>query len=314
MRIALVCTGYVPPLKYGGTQRVVAWLGAALMRRGHEVTLVAGPGSTLPGARVIPARNGKDVEARLPPDIELTHYHGFYPPQPPRRSLHTLHGNLDERETGLGNWNFLSADHALRHGRKTFVYNGIERTELRYSERPSERYLFLARINRPGKNLTESLRLAKINNLKLDIAGGRHLDLLLRSQVRRERAFQMSLDPRFRFHGMVGGDRKAKLIANAKALLSPIRWDEPFGLSVIEALASGTPVITTPRGAMPELVTADVGFLCATDEEFARAFAEVGAINRRRCREYADERFSIERMTDGYLDLYRRVLDGETLP
>jgi glycosyltransferase involved in cell wall biosynthesis len=113
---------------------------------------------------------------------------------------------------------------------------------------------------------------------------------------------------------MVGGERKAALIAGARALLSPIRWEEPFGLSVIEALASGTPVITTPRGAMPEIVTEDVGFLCSADEDYGRAFAEIESISRARCREYVEERFSVARMAEGYLELYRRILDGETLP
>jgi len=83
---------------------------------------------------------------------------------------------------------------------------------------------------------------------------------------------------------------------------------------IVESLLAGTPVIATPRGAMPELVHPEVGFLADSDEDFGAAFAAVGGINPGRCREYARENFNIEKSTRQYLELYRRVLDGETLP
>src|SRR5206468_698622 len=110
------------------------------------------------------------------------------------------------------------------------------------------------------------------------------------------------------------GWAKAKLFANARAFLYPIRWDEPFGLVVIESLLAGTPVIATPRGSMPELVAPDVGFLASSDEDFGAAFEAVGSINPRRCRDYAAENFPIEKSAAQYVELFHRILDGETLP
>jgi glycosyltransferase involved in cell wall biosynthesis len=268
----------------------------------------------MPGARVVAARDAEQARASLPSDLDIVHFHGWHPAEAPFPHLKTAHGNGDPATYRHGNWSFVSRDHAQRHGRASFVYNAVDLAEVEVSASPSDRYLFLARINRPGKNLSGAMRLARRHGLALDIAGGHRADLLLRSQVRREGAFFLSLDPRFRFHGVVGGAAKARLIANARALLSPISWEEPFGLSVIEALAAGVPVITTKRGAMPEIVTEDVGFLCESDEDFARAFAEIGSINRARCRTHVEERFTVARMADGYLELYRRILDGEALP
>ena len=314
MKIGLVCSGRLPVLKYGGTQRIVYWLGQELVRRGHEVTLVAGPGSSLPGAATVAAQNAAEAASALPPSLDIIHFHGFYPKTLDRPHLKTTHGNADRAAFRDGNWSFVSRDHAERHGRGTYVYNGVALDEYAFSPTASERYLFLARVNLAAKNLTGAMRLAKRFDVELDIGGGSRFDLLLRSRVRREGAFFTSLAPRFHFHGMVGGEDKKRLLSGARGLLLPVRGPEAFGLVAVEALASGTPVIATRHCAMPEIIAPDVGFLCTSDEEFGEAFANIGSISRARCREYAAERFSVQRMTDGYLALYRRILDGEAIP
>jgi len=313
LRIALITGARVPVEKYGGTEREVVWLARELTRQGHAITLIAQPGSFVPGVRMVFARSFREVRAGVPDDIDIVHSHsGRLPEDFKRPWLCTIHGN--GASPGNGNWNFVSRDHAQRHGRETFVYNGLPVDEHYFSADKSSRYLFFARINRAGKNVTRTLKLARANNLELDLAGGSRWELLTRSQVRKERAFFSSFDRRFRFHGKVGGWTKAKLFADARALLFPIRWEEPFGLVVIEALLAGTPVIASPWGAMPELVHPDIGFLCEADEEFAAAFKSVGSIPPQRCRDYAAEHFSIEKTASRYVELYRRILDGEVLP
>lgn len=315
MRIALAIDGRLPADRYGGSERVVAWLARALLRAGHEVTVLARPGSYVPGARMIPVRDGRDAPRNVPRDIDIAHFHSTFPsPDYRLPNLSTIHGNHEGALRPADNLCFVSADHARRHGRATFVHNGLPPDEHLFRQAKSERYLFLARINRPGKNVTQAIELARTFDLQLDLAGGGRWELLTRSRVRRERAFFRSFQRRFRFHGMVGGWRKAELLANARALLFPIRWEEPFGLVVIEALLAGTPVVAAPRGAMPELIQPDVGFLCSSDADYAAAFEGVGALSANRCRDYARERFSAEEMARRYLDLYRRVLDGEPLP
>ncbi len=313
LHVALVTAARLPVEKYGGTERQAVWLARELLQRGHNVTLVASPGSFVPGAGMVFADTPEAAFQQIPANADIVNTFDVEPTSGfEKPCLITHHGNGDK--PAGGNRSFVSRNHAERHGRKTFAYNGLPVDEHYFSDAKNGRYLFCSRINRPGKNLTRALQLAVDNDLHMDIAGGARWELLTRSQVRKEGAFFTSLDRRFAIHGMVGGWTKAKLFADAKALLFPIRWEEPFGIVVPEALLAGTPVIATPRGSMPELVHSDIGFLCETDEDFAAAFANVDAIPAARCREYAAEYFSIEKSADTYLELYQRILDGETLP
>jgi glycosyltransferase involved in cell wall biosynthesis len=114
-----------------------------------------------------------------------------------------------------------------------------------------------------------------------------------------------------RYHGPVGGAGRAKALGSARALLHLINFAEPFGLSVVEAMACGTPVIATPRGSMPELIEHGVtGFLVNSIDEAVEAIERAGDLDRSEIRRSVRERFSVERMADEYLTLYRRILDG----
>ena len=114
---------------------------------------------------------------------------------------------------------------------------------------------------------------------------------------------------RVRHVGVVGGPERARVLGRAKALLHLIGFDEPFGLSVVEAIACGTPLIAYARGSMPELIEHGVtGFLVNTFEEAVAAIGQVGGIDRAACRAAAQRRFSVERMTAEYLTLYEHIL------
>lgn len=316
MRISLICAAEVPPTGYGGTERVVFWLACGLIERGHDVSIIAPKGSEVPGARMIPANSRDQAIARIPADTHVSHFHGWLPDQDMRvgrPAIATMHGNTDSTLHPEIPFAFVSRDHAQRHGSNLFVHNGVPASQMRFNARKSGRYLFFSRINRAGKNISKAISLTRKFNLALDIAGGRRFDLLARSAVRREGAFFRSLGPRFRFHGMADGEIKQTLFADARALLFPIRWPEPFGLVVIESLLSGTPVITTRFGAMPELVSPEVGYICESDEDYAAALEGCGDISPQLCRDYAIEHFSMDRCVEGYLGLYRRIADGERL-
>jgi glycosyltransferase involved in cell wall biosynthesis len=313
MYICLVYDGRIPVERYGGTQRVVHWLARDLLRMGHRVALAAHPGSYVAGARMLHGRGLGKLLSLVPAEADIVHLHDDRPVMDlDRPCLKTIHGNtaaLDEH-----NACFVSRDHARRHGRETFVYNGVPADECYFSGEKSDRLLFFARINRPGKNITRALDLSRAHGVTLDVAGGNRLDLLRRSTVRREGAFRKSLAAGARFHGMVGGWEKARLLAHARALLFPIRWDEPFGLVVVEALLAGTPVITTDFGAMREIVHPDVGYICSTDAEFTAAISGVATMSAERCRAYAADLFTTSTTARGYLDLYERTISGERLP
>ena len=108
--------------------------------------------------------------------------------------------------------------------------------------------------------------------------------------------------------GEVDADGKRELLASACALLNPINWREPFGMAMLESLACGTPVVGTPQGAAPEIVeTGRTGFLSDDDDELADSLRSVGRIDRAACRQHAKDKFSVERMVAGYVEVYERA-------
>ncbi|MCX8568727.1 MULTISPECIES: glycosyltransferase [Hyphomicrobiales] len=313
MRIALIVSGAVPCRGYGGTQRQVEWLARELMRRDHQVVVVAGHVTGPASFELRQASTEQQIREAIPADTQLVHCHGPHLelPLPTLNTMHAVGGSLADSD---GNWSFVSASHARNHGRQSFVFNGFPVDEYRLSAGKNDRLLFLAGIARASKNLNRAVGLARKYDFGLDIAGGARWMLLTRSQVRRDLVFFKSLSPRYHFHGIVDGDEKLALLGQARAFLNPIAWEEPFGMAPVEAMLCGTPVLATPRGAMPEIVDPETGRLFETDKEFAAALDDVSALAPARCREVAAERFSIARTAHGYLDLYARILDGERLP
>ncbi|AZO57953.1 MAG: glycosyltransferase family 4 protein [Mesorhizobium sp.] len=313
MLITLATKGVVPCKGYGGIERQVDWLATELVRQGHRVVLVAGPGSSHPLCEVRHAVSDAECRAAIPKDTQIVHLHAWkvevdFP------TLNTERGHLPDYPRPQPNWSFISARHAQLHGRKTFVYNGFPVDDYRLAESKSDRLLFMAAIARAGKGLNRAVELARKFDFPLDIAGGSRWKLLGRSRTRREGVFFKSLSRRYRFNGVVDGDDKLRLLGASKAFLNPIAWEEPFGNAPVEAMLCGTPVLTTARGALPETVDTDTGRFFESDEEFAEGLAEVADLCMRKCRESAADRFPIAKTAKAYLELYARILDGEALP
>lgn len=314
MRITHVVAGVVPVVGYGGIEREADWVATELARRGHHVTIVAKPGSSNPLCEVRHAQSREEALAAIPADTDFVHFHAWYPDGLRFPHLNAVQ-TIEKLSTDNGaSWSFVSAKHASLYGKKTFVYNGfpVDAYRLAPKKKPN-RYIFLAGIARPGKGLSRAVELARKFDFELDIAGGPRWTLLTRSQVRREGLFFKILAPRYHFHGIVDGDLKLDLLGQAQAFLMPIRWEEPFGMAPVEGMLCGTPVLATPLGSMPEIITSEVGRLFQTDEEFRLAREAVSEISPVDCREFAADRFSIGRTATAYLELYQRILDGETL-
>lgn len=313
MRITLVAERTIPCKGYGGTERQVDWLATELSRLGHKVVLIAARGSSHPLCEVRQASSAAECRAAIPADTDIVHFNGWYI-EISRPALYTMHGFDPEFTQNRPNWNFVSASHARNHGRETFVHNGFPVDAYRLSARKTGRLLFLAGIARAGKNLNRAVDLARAFDFQLDIAGGSRWQLLQRTKVRRQGVFFKSLGRRFRYHGVVDGDEKLRLLGEARAFLNPIAWEEPFGMAPVEAMLCGTPVLTTRRGALPEIVDGATGRLFDTDAEFAQALADIAGLSPEQCRASAAARFPIAKTANGYLDLYTRILDGEKLP
>lgn len=298
MKIVLVgpFKSRLPVYGYGGTQRDVYWLAKALSEAGHEVTVLAPKGSYVnEQVHIIATPPGFSAEAipeYLPPDFDLVNLHVKPPREPDYPYLHSQHGNAQPGEWLPANSSFVSARHAANHGGRHYVYNGLDLEEYPFVEQPENYFSFLARITLKRKNLRQAIRIVKRTGQKLKIGGGRRL----------------SLNRRIQYLGMVGGQQKLRLLGKARGLIFPTAWEEPMGLNVIESMACGTPCIVSDRGAMPELVDGQTGFVCRSDEEYIEAVYAIDRIQRRACRERVEQHFSKEKMAQGYLELYRKIL------
>ena len=183
---------------------------------------------------------------------------------------------------------YVSRSHMEQAHGHQYAYNGIPIDEYEYRETKSDDLLFLAKVRRSKKGVQSAIRVAKRCRRRLVVAGGRR-------NGSPETWFPWH--PLIRPVGYVDGERKADLLASSCALLVPIRWEEPFGLTVVEAMASGTPVIAFRRGAMSELIDDGVtGFLCDTEGEMIEAVGALGDIDPADCRRRAESHFSATTM------------------
>jgi glycosyltransferase involved in cell wall biosynthesis len=308
MHICLVVSARLPVHKYGGTERIVQWLASEFVGSGQKVSLIAWPGSSLPGVTCLPARSAEEALRMIPRDVDFVHFHSWEPREDLATPwIYTLHGNNQSPQTLPLNTVCISADHARRHKRNVFVYNGIDPSEFIYQEHKSNHLLFFSKVRRRVKGARRALKLARDARQPLWVAGGYRFDLL------KVGGLLDSLRPGVRFLGEIGGMEKARCFAQAKALLFPIDWEEPFGLVVVEALMSGSPVIATPRGSMPELINERVGALFGTDEDFSAALDQAFACKPSDCRDWAMTHFSSRICAKNYLQLYERVLQNDTV-
>jgi glycosyltransferase involved in cell wall biosynthesis len=294
MNIVLTIRDRVPVTKYGGTERVVVWLADALAKKGHTVYIAAPRGSTSSTSRIIALKPRKSLTFPHPAGIDVVHNHALPMFEARAPSLLSFHWAV---KTGSGfvfppNTVFLSRAHAALYGFSRFVYNGLDPSEYVFREQKDDYILFMSRVSRSSKGVDTAIALAKRCGFKLIIAGG----------------YKFSLNRNIRSVGMVGGRKKAELIANAKALLFPISWGEPFGLILIEALCSGTPVIATPCGAVPEIVAPGTGFLCKDIAEMETAVDRIGEISPVACRQRVLQHFTSDIMADNYLKVYEELI------
>ncbi len=308
LKICLVCSSRLPANKYGGTERIVEWLIMEFLKMGHTLVLVAPEGTLIQGVNCIPANNAEEALISIPKDVDIVHFHGW----PPVHDfeipwLYTLHGNASDVSILPVNTVCISANHAARHQKKTFIYNGVNPAEFIYREQKKDYLLFFSMIRRKVKGAGRALKIVQKYKAPAVFAGGSRIDLI------KGGGLFNSFHPRIKFVGKIGGPKKAQYFANAKALLFPIDWEEPFGLVLIESLLSGTPVIATPRGSVPELINNDVGALFTEDEAFPEALEKALSCSPKNCRDWAIEHFSSAVCAANYLNLYDQILSGENV-
>jgi glycosyltransferase involved in cell wall biosynthesis len=305
MHVVVASHHRLPVEGYGGTQRVVVALVRGLAELGHRVTLLAQPGTRVPeAAKVVevPPKILKDAGADLTPFLpdgaDILHVHFPLKHGPPSLPfVQTAHGNWKPGVPLPPRTMFLSRDHARRHGSDAFVYNGLDPAEFVFRHVKEKWDLFLGRLH-SAKGYHWAIEAAKKTGRRLILAGG----------------WRPSFTGVVKYVGEVDGNRKAVLLARARCLWMPALWDEPFGLTTIEALFSGTPVLGTRRGALPEILPPEAGALCDTLEEMIAASETIGSRSPEACRAHAERYFTHRTMAEEYVRVYRAVIETGNPP
>lgn len=337
MRIAIIAPPWVPvpPPAYGGTEAVLDSLARGLVQAGHDVLLHATGDSTCPvertatfaaargvgvggtAAEIRHVVDGYDLAARW--GAEVVHDHTLVGPLYQDRSgalavATTNHGPFDSDLGALYRAVAhrvavvaISADQAAAAGATPIaavIHHGVDVEAFPCGDGGGGYALFLGRMS-PDKGVADAARIARAAGVPLRIAAK------MREPAERDyfaAAVRPLLGGGVDYIGEVAGADKLALLAGAICLLNPVRWREPFGMVMIEALACGTPVVATPCGAAPEIVEDGVtGFLRTGDRDLAGALMAAPGLDRDACRKAAKERFSAARMVEDHLRLFTRI-------
>jgi glycosyltransferase involved in cell wall biosynthesis len=309
MKIAFQHTGPLPVVGYGGIERILFWHMVELAQMGHEVILVGHPNSKVSefGIKHIPSLEADPAQwiKLIPKDTDIIHlaYNCKIDANIP--VITTVHGNGKIGEIFSKNSVFVSRKHAEIHGSDQFVYNAIDLKEYPFEpkiykpgENNWEQFLFLAKASWRVKNLSHAVKAARNSQKHLHVAGGKW----------------WGLSRYIHNHGIVGGAEKMKIIRSCDALIFPVRWHEPFGIAVIEAMSQGLPVIGSHYGSLPELINENTGFIVKNNHELLEVLKNPKRkFDPQMIRKYVEDNFGIRKHAESYLGLYEKVINGENL-
>ena len=340
MRVAILSPLFesVPPRLYGGTERVVANLCQGLIQSQIEVELFASGDSSISG-KVVPVIDQAlrlrktpvsdpaayhmgmlSMVAKRAGDFDVIHNHHDYWMLPLSEMtetpvLTTTHGRMDLPEfafafSGFPKSCFVSISDSQRQPLPNLrwletIHHGIDLSTFQFYSQPGKYLSFLGRIS-CEKRPEWAIEIAQRCGVPLKIAakiegsvGQSYYDTYVKPHV----------DGSFiEFVGEISETEKSEFLGNSLAMLFPIDWPEPFGLVVIESLACGTPVLARPCGSMPELLADGVtGFSSMDLKVLSRRVMDIPTIDRQRCRRWVEEKFSLQRMTEDYIRVYRHV-------
>jgi glycosyltransferase involved in cell wall biosynthesis len=335
----------VPPQLYGGTERIVSYLTEELVRQGHEVTLFASGDSKTAAqltsccSKALRLHDNGLINRDAPlilmleralgaasGQYDVIHSHLDFLSFPMSRRSHapvvtTLHGRLDLPELvpifeEYAEMPVVSISNAQRTplpgaNWSGTVYHGIPKDLYSYHSGTGSYLAFLGRIS-PEKCPDHAIEIAKRVGMPLRIAA--KVDPADREYFNRkiERLLE---HPLIEYVGEITDAEKNDFLGDAAALVCPYDWPEPFGLVLIEAMACGTPVLAYGRGSIPEIIDHGVtGYICENPTELAQAVSALPLIDRTRCREVFERRFTVERMVRDYVHLYERMAGAPLRP
>ncbi|HEY9260348.1 glycosyltransferase family 4 protein [Chitinophaga sp.] len=330
MKIAILApiAWRTPPRHYGPWEQMASNLAEGLVAKGVDVTLFATADSITAGKLSAICAKGyaEDPQAdakvnecmhisylmEQAGDFDIIHNHFDFLPltwsgliKPPM--VTTIHGfsspkiiPVYQRFNDIGK--YVSISNSDRHPTLQYaatVYNGIRTADFAFEPSPDDYLLYYGRIH-PDKGTHEAVQIALHTGCQLIIAG-----IIQDEGYYKEKVKPFIDEEQIRYIGAVGGKKRSELLGSAQALLHPISFNEPFGLSVAEAMLCGTPVIAFNKGSMPELIIdRKTGFLVNNIREAAAAVEDLSLINRLDCHLHAKEKFSAEKMVEQYMALY----------
>ena len=321
-----------PPRHYGPWENIVSLLCEGLVKRGVDVTLFATGESITEGKLRWMCQVGYEEDKDIDPKVweslhianvfqsahEFDIIHNNFDFLPLTYSglvdtpvLTTIHGFSSEKvlpvyEKYNESTYYVSISNSDRSSNLNYIdtiYHGIDLTQFTYRDIPEDYLLFFGRLHK-DKGPKEAIEIAKRSNKKLIMAG----------IIQDEGYFKDEIGPHLNgditYIGSVGPKERDRLLGGAQALLHPIYFEEPFGLSVVEAMACGTPVIAYNKGSMPELIEDEInGFLVDDIDGALLALEKLSSIDRKRCREIVEKKFSVNRMVDDYMKVYEKILE-----
>ncbi|MFC1770450.1 glycosyltransferase family 4 protein [Candidatus Margulisiibacteriota bacterium] len=321
-----------PPRHYGPWESVASNIAEGLVRKGYDVTLFATADSITAGQLEsvcpTPYEEDKSIDPKVWECLHISNLmeqadrfdiiHSNYDFLPLTYSsliktplVTTIHGFTSKKILPVykkynKNTYYVSISDSDRSPDLDYaatVYNGINMDDFDFYGDHGKYLLFFSRMH-PEKGPKQAIEIAKKFQMPLIMAG------IIQDKEYFEKEVEPHIDGDFiKYIGSVGPDKRSKLLGEAYALLHPIYFKEPFGLSVAEAMACGTPVVAFNLGSMPELIQdKKTGFLVADVQSAVNALSEINDIDRTYCREWVANKFSIDNMIDGYLDVYRKVL------
>ncbi|MBW2042757.1 MAG: glycosyltransferase family 4 protein [Deltaproteobacteria bacterium] len=320
-----------PPRHYGPWESVVSLLTEGLVDRGVDVTLFATGDSRTRGRLVSVCPKGYEEDPELLPKVwECLHISEVFERGDAFDLIHNHFDFLPLTYSAMTATPVLTTIHGFsspkilpvyrKYNKKTFytaisradkhpdldyiavIHHGIDPTQFTFRPEPGAYLLFFGRIH-PEKGTWECIEAARRTGMKLIIAG------IIQDPDYFDRRVRPHLDDhRVVYAGHAGPEERDRLLGGAYALLHPIGFDEPFGLSVVESMACGTPVIAFARGSMPEIIEDGVtGFLVHGLDEMVHAVPKIQDLDRRQCRRRVEERFSVDRMVEDYIRVYEQI-------
>ncbi|RZA03350.1 MAG: glycosyltransferase family 4 protein [Sphingobacteriaceae bacterium] len=333
MRVAILSpvAWRTPPRHYGPWEQMASNIAEGMVEKGVEVTMFAtGDSETAGKLDAICEQGYEEDRSQDAKVLECLHISNLMEKADNFDIIHnnfdflpltysgliktpmitTIHGFSSQRiipvykkYNSIGHYVSISdADRSPELDYLATVYNGLDTSNFKFNADPQDYLLFFGRIH-PDKGTEEAIAIAKKSKRKLLIAG----------IVQDEGYFKSIIEPQFDgqivYVGSAGPEKRNELLGNAIALLHPINFNEPFGLSVAEAMLCGTPVIAFNRGSMPELIKhEETGFLVSNVDEAVEAVGQLNQINRKVCVDWATSKFSSEKMVSDYFELYKRIL------